>query len=86
MSDASVKEATGCNWERWVRTLDRAGRVTLARQDRSFQEKRPGITGLLGEDLVRYLFRLLDCPGKDVQPPQLNFRFDLIRIQPEPLP
>ena len=25
MSDASVKEATGCNWERWVRTLDRAG-------------------------------------------------------------
>ena len=25
MSDASVKEATGCNWERWVRALDRAG-------------------------------------------------------------
>jgi hypothetical protein len=25
MSDASVKEATGCTWERWVRTLDRAG-------------------------------------------------------------
>jgi hypothetical protein len=25
MSDASLKEATGCNWERWVRTLDRAG-------------------------------------------------------------
>jgi uncharacterized protein YndB with AHSA1/START domain len=25
MSDASVREATGCNWERWVRTLDRAG-------------------------------------------------------------
>ena len=24
-SDASLKEATGCNWERWVRTLDRAG-------------------------------------------------------------
>jgi len=25
MSDASLKEATGCTWERWVRTLDRAG-------------------------------------------------------------
>jgi hypothetical protein len=25
MSDASVKEATGCTWDRWVRTLDRAG-------------------------------------------------------------
>jgi len=25
MSDAAVKEATGCTWERWVRTLDRAG-------------------------------------------------------------
>jgi len=25
MSDASVKEATGCNWERWVKTLDKAG-------------------------------------------------------------
>jgi hypothetical protein len=25
MSDASVKEATGCTWERWVSTLDRAG-------------------------------------------------------------
>jgi hypothetical protein len=25
MSDASVKEGTGCTWGRWVRTLDRAG-------------------------------------------------------------
>src|SRR5262245_7992801 len=25
MSDASVREATGCTWERWVRALDRAG-------------------------------------------------------------
>ena len=25
MSDASIKEATGCTWDRWVRTLDRAG-------------------------------------------------------------
>jgi uncharacterized protein YndB with AHSA1/START domain len=24
MSDASVKKATGCTWERWVRTLDKA--------------------------------------------------------------
>jgi hypothetical protein len=25
MSDASVKTATGCTWERWVKTLDKAG-------------------------------------------------------------
>ena len=25
MSDASIKAKTGCNWERWVKTLDRWG-------------------------------------------------------------
>ena len=25
MSDASVKKATGCTWERWVKALDKAG-------------------------------------------------------------
>jgi hypothetical protein len=35
MSDASLREATGCNWERWVRTLDRAGRRDeIASRDR----------------------------------------------------
>jgi len=33
MSDASVKEATGCNWERWVRTLDRAGAANKSHRE-----------------------------------------------------
>src|SRR5262250_2892054 len=33
MSDASVKEATGCNWERWVRTLDRAGAASKSHRE-----------------------------------------------------
>jgi hypothetical protein len=28
MSDASVKKATGCTWERWVKALDKAGAAT----------------------------------------------------------
>jgi len=28
MSDASVKQATGCTWERWVKALDKAGAAT----------------------------------------------------------
>jgi hypothetical protein len=33
MSDASVREATGCNWKRWVRTLDRAGAATKSHRE-----------------------------------------------------
>ena len=33
MSDASLREATGCNWERWVRTLDRAGAATKSHRE-----------------------------------------------------
>lgn len=33
MSDASVKDATGCNWERWVRTLDRAGAANKSHRE-----------------------------------------------------
>ena len=33
MSDASLKEATGCNWERWVRTLDRAGAANKSHRE-----------------------------------------------------
>lgn len=33
MSDASVREATGCNWERWVRTLDRADAATKSHRE-----------------------------------------------------
>jgi uncharacterized protein YndB with AHSA1/START domain len=30
MSDASVKKATGCNWERWVKALDKAGAAHMS--------------------------------------------------------
>ena len=30
MSDASVKKATGCNWERWVKALDKAGAAQMS--------------------------------------------------------
>ena len=33
MSDASVRKATGCNWERWVRTLDRAGAASKSHRE-----------------------------------------------------
>jgi hypothetical protein len=33
MSDESVKEKTGCTWERWVVALDRAGAVELSHGD-----------------------------------------------------
>ncbi|MEX2284141.1 MAG: hypothetical protein WEE89_16765 [Gemmatimonadota bacterium] len=33
MSDESVKEKTGCTWERWVVALDRAGAVEMSHGD-----------------------------------------------------
>ena len=33
MSDASVKEATGCTWERWVKALDKAGAAEKSHRD-----------------------------------------------------
>jgi len=33
MSDASVKAATGCTWERWVRALDKAGAATKSHRE-----------------------------------------------------
>jgi hypothetical protein len=33
MSDAAVKEATGCTWERWVRSLDHYGASTMSHRD-----------------------------------------------------
>ncbi len=32
-SDASVKEATGCTWEHWVKVLDKAGAATKSHRD-----------------------------------------------------
>lgn len=29
MSDAAVKKQTGCNWEKWVKTLDHRGAATM---------------------------------------------------------
>ena len=41
MSDAKVKESTGCTWERWVRALDRYGADKMTHRDiaRLVQEK-----------------------------------------------
>jgi len=33
MSDASVKQATGCTWERWVKALDKAGAAEKSHRD-----------------------------------------------------
>jgi hypothetical protein len=33
MSDASVKKATGCDWERWVAALDYAGAATMTHRE-----------------------------------------------------
>jgi len=33
LSDASLKKATGCTWERWVKTLDKAGAVEKSHRD-----------------------------------------------------
>jgi hypothetical protein len=33
MSDAKVKAATGCAWERWARTLDRLGADTMSHRE-----------------------------------------------------
>jgi hypothetical protein len=33
MSDASVKKATGCTWERWVRSLDKWGAATKSHRE-----------------------------------------------------
>jgi hypothetical protein len=33
MSDAVVKEKTGCTWDRWVNALDRAGAETMTHRD-----------------------------------------------------
>ena len=33
MSDDVIKEKTGCTWERWVRTLDRAGAQQMPHRD-----------------------------------------------------
>jgi hypothetical protein len=33
MSDAAVKEHTGCTWERWVRTLDKRGAATMPHRE-----------------------------------------------------
>jgi len=33
MSDAAIKENTGCTWERWVRSLDYQGAATMSHRD-----------------------------------------------------
>jgi len=33
MSDAKVKAATGCGWERWVKTLDRRGAANMSHRE-----------------------------------------------------
>jgi hypothetical protein len=33
MSDATIKEKTGCTWERWVHALDRHGAAEMAHRD-----------------------------------------------------
>src|SRR3954462_132242 len=33
MSDAAIKEKTGCTWERWVRSLDYHGADKLSHRD-----------------------------------------------------
>jgi hypothetical protein len=33
MSDAAVAKATGCDWSRWVRTLDRHGAASMSHRD-----------------------------------------------------
>ncbi|HEX8944562.1 MAG TPA: hypothetical protein VF785_15595 [Gemmatimonadaceae bacterium] len=33
MSDAKLKESTGCTWQRWVRALDRYGAETMSHRD-----------------------------------------------------
>ena len=33
MSDAKVKEATGCTWERWVKALDKAGAANMSHRE-----------------------------------------------------
>src|SRR5215211_4087084 len=33
MSDAVIKEKTGCNWARWVKSLDYHGAATMSHSD-----------------------------------------------------
>ena len=33
MSDAKLKDATGCTWERWVKTLDKAGAAKMSHRE-----------------------------------------------------
>jgi len=33
MSDAAIKQKTGCSWERWVRSLDYYGAATMSHRD-----------------------------------------------------
>jgi hypothetical protein len=44
MSDESVKKATGCNWERWVRSLDKWGAATKSHREIAAMVSKFGAT------------------------------------------